>query len=56
MGGTPMNIISDMVHMVRKSGPYGPQIWAVWSTNLGRMVHKSGPYSLVRMVHGPYGP
>ena len=24
--------------MVRKSGPYSPIIWAVWSENLGRMV------------------
>ena len=29
-------------------------MWPVWSANLGRMVHKSVPYSLGRMVHGPY--
>ena len=26
-----MNIISDMVHMVRISGPYGPQICSAFS-------------------------
>ncbi|KAH3716088.1 hypothetical protein DPMN_058804 [Dreissena polymorpha] len=38
-----------MVRMVRKSVPYSPQTWAVWSTNLGRMVH--GPYNPDTYAH-----